>query len=412
MNNCDELNFRRAWMSAPALVGSLFAALCLLAASGASAQTNNSMPALKDAFKNDFLIGAAINGAQIYGEDSRGVQVIKTQFNSITPENILKWEWVHPQLNQYDFEGSDRYVEFGEKNHMFIIGHTLVWHSQTPRWVFQDDNGKPVDRDTLLNRMSNHIHTVVGRYKGRVKGWDVVNEAVAEDGSLRQSPWLKIIGEDFIEKAFQFAHEADPQAELYYNEFGLENETKRNGAIALLEKLQSHGVKISGVGLQGHYRLNEPDAAAVDETITAISNLGLKIMITELDVNVLPSPMRSISADVSLRFAARGQLNPYTNGLPDSVQQQLATRYAELFGVFLRHRTEIKRVTFWGVADGDSWLNDWPVRGRTAYPLLFDRNYAPKPAFRAVIEKAAEFRRVSTRDGSETLAKKNSGSVE
>ena len=179
-------------------------------------------PALKDLFKKKFLIGAALNPAQFGESNAMEVALIKRQFNTITPENVLKWEKIHPELGRYDFTLADRYVEFGEKNKMAVIGHTLVWHSQTPDWVFQDDQGRPISREVLLARMREHILTVVGRYKGRIQGWDVVNEALAEDGTLRPSPWRKIIGEDYLLKAYQSAHEADPQAELYYNDYSLE----------------------------------------------------------------------------------------------------------------------------------------------------------------------------------------------
>jgi endo-1,4-beta-xylanase len=341
---------------------------------------------LKAAFKNDFLIGAALNEAEFTGQNTNAVALVKAQFNTISPENALKWEAVHPKPDQYNFGPADQYVEFGQKNGMFVIGHNLVWHSQTPKWVFQDEKGNPVDRDTLLARMSNHISTVVGRYKGKIGGWDVVNEALNEDGSLRESPWKKIIGEDYLLKAYQFAHEADPQAELYYNDYSLENAPKRNGAIALIKKLQAQGVHIAGVGLQGHYKMDWPSPVQVDETIAAFSPLGVKVMITELDLNLLPSPTKSQAAEISLNFALRAELNPYTNGLPTTVQQQLAQRYADLFAVFVKHHDRVSRVTFWGVTDGDSWLNNWPVKGRTAYPLLFNRDGKPKPAFNAVIQ--------------------------
>ena len=202
---------------------------------------------LKDVFKNDFKIGAALNRRQIFEDDARGAEIVKTQFNSITPENVLKWALVHPEPTRYDFTASDRFVEFGEKHGMFIVGHTLVWHNQTPAWVFKD-----ADRETLLRRLRDHIATMVGRYKGRINGWDVVNEALNQDGTMRQSPWLKIIGDDYLEKAFQFAHEADPSAELYYNDYDLELPAKRAGAVKLIEKLKAAGVPISGVGLQNH----------------------------------------------------------------------------------------------------------------------------------------------------------------
>ena len=221
--------------------------------SNAGAQT-----ALKDVFKNHFLIGAALNEAQFSGTDVHGATLAKTQFNTITPENALKWGSVHPEPGVYNFDASDRYVEFGEKNGMVIIGHTLVWHNQTPRWVFQDSTGKPISREALLERMRDHIQTVVGRYKGKIKGWDVVNEALNEDGSLRECPWLKIIGEEYIVKAFEFAREADPSVELYYNDFSLENAPKREGAVALIKKLQAAGVHVAAVGLQGHYKMDWP----------------------------------------------------------------------------------------------------------------------------------------------------------
>ena len=366
---------------------SLLLAVCLLPAFviGGSRQQKS---ALNVAFKNSFMVGAAINQNQFSERDARGVTIITTQFNSITAENALKWESVHPEPGKYNFEGSDRYVAFGEKYRMFIVGHTLVWHSQTPRWVFEDAAGKPVERQTLLERMREHIHTVVGRYKGRIKGWDVVNEALDEDGTLRQSPWMKIIGEDYLVKAFEFAYEADPAAQLYYNDYSLENEAKRKGAIELIKKLKEHGVPIYAVGLQSHDKMDWPTAQQQAETIEAFASMGVKVNITELDIDVLPRASQHRGADISLNVELRAQLNPYANGLPDSVQQALAKRYAELFAIFVKHGDVIDRVTFWGVTDGDSWLNGWPVRGRTSYPLLFDRDGKPKPAYTAVIKTA------------------------
>lgn len=349
-----------------------------------------NQPALKDVFKNDFLIGAAINASQFSpsNKDNCEVQLILKHFNSTTPENALKWEAIHPESNRYNFGPADRYVAFGVENHMFIIGHNLIWHNQTPPWVFEDDNGNPVDRDTLLQRMREHIFTVVGRYKGKIKGWDVVNEAVDDNGSLRQSRWLKIIGEEYLVKAYQFAHEADPDVQLYYNEYSIENTPKGAGAIALIKKLQAAGIPIAAVGIQGHYKMNWPTRKDLGQTIDRFSQLGIKVMITELDVDVLPAASRSVSADVSRTFQSRPELNPYTNGLPDSVQQALARRYADLFSEFLLHRRQISRVTFWGVTDANSWLNSWPVRSRVDYPLLFDRQCQPKPAFDAVVAVA------------------------
>ena len=362
--------------------------LLAVVAGSVSSRAADAPAALKDAFKNDFLIGAAINQAQFSGTDHRGDAIIESQFNSITPENVLKWESVHPGLDKYDFDGPDKYVAFGEKNHMYIIGHTLVWHNQTPAWVFQDTNGQPVTRDVLLQRMHDHISTVVGRYKGRIKGWDVVNEAIDQDGSMRKSPWEKIIGDDYVEKAFQFAHEADPDAKLHYNEYWLENfDAKRKATVALIKKLQSEGVKVDCIGLQCHVKLAEPTPKQVDNTISEFAALGIKVMITELDVDVLPVTQRFVVGD----YHSTGDTTPggqiYANGLPDAQQQELANRYADLFRVFVKHRADITRVTFWGVTDGDSWLN---MHGRVQYPLLFDRNGQPKPAFYAVLKEAGQ----------------------
>jgi len=383
----------------PALVGFLLAGLVVGAcaqppseddaeATTASESTTGAQPTLKEAFAGRFLVGAALNGAHFSGRDARGAGIVAAQFNTITSENVLKWESIHPEPGRYAFDGPDRYVAFGEEHGLFIVGHTLVWHNQTPAWVFQDEAGNPVGRDTLLARMRDHIHTVVGRYKGRIGGWDVVNEALNEDGTLRQSPWMEIIGEAYIAQAFAFAREADPDAELYYNDYSLPYTRKRNGAVALIRSLQAQGAPVTGIGLQGHYNLTSPSLAQLDSSLTAFAALGIDVMVTELDIDVLPRATQSQGAEITNNAALRDELNPYTETLPDSVQQALADRYADLFGLYLNHSDAITRVTFWGVTDGDSWKNNWPVRGRTNYPLLFDRRGQPKPAFEAVMQAA------------------------
>ncbi|MEI9976812.1 MAG: endo-1,4-beta-xylanase [Ignavibacteriota bacterium] len=343
---------------------------------------------LKDAFHGMFRVGAALNPSTFEEKDARDVAIVTAQFDTISPENVLKWEVIHPQPDKYNFDPADHFVAFGEKHKMFIVGHNLVWHSQVPAWVFKDDKGAPLTRDALLERMHDHIRTVVGRYKGRIGGWDVVNEALNEDGTLRKSQWLNIIGDDYIAKAFQFAHEADPAAELYYNDYSVENEAKRKGAVELVKKLKAQGIPITAVGLQGHDKLDWPTAQQQSDTIEAFAALGVKVCITELDVDVLPRNAPGNSADISATSTGGAGTNPYTAGLPDEVQQSLARRYAELFGIFVKYRATISRVTFWGVTDGGSWLNNFPIRGRTNYPLLFDREGKAKPAFNAVIGTA------------------------
>jgi endo-1,4-beta-xylanase len=370
----------------------LFQLLAILLCAGCQQSPDNEndeLPVLKEAFKDDFLIGAALNVDQIIGNDINGAELVKTQYNTITPENILKWVNVHPQPDSYNFDVADQYVQFGEENGMFIVGHTLIWHNQTPGWVFVDDNGNPLNRNALLERMRDHIHSVVGRYSGRIHGWDVVNEALNDDGTLRETPWLEIIGEDYIEKAFEYAHEADPDAELYYNDYSLENPEKRAGAIELIKNLQAMDIPITGVGTQGHFSLNWPSAEQAEATVRDFANLDIDVMVTELDIDVLPSANDYQEADISTDAEFEERLNPWPESLPASVQDALSQRYAELFNVYYNNRDAVTRITFWGVSDGDSWKNNWPIRGRTNYPLLFDRKWQPKPAFYSVIEIAS-----------------------
>jgi endo-1,4-beta-xylanase len=355
-----------------------------------AAPSKGAARGLKDAFAPAFMIGAALGPLQFTDRDTATATLVKREFNAITPENVLKWERVHPQPNGYTFAPADQYVAFGERNRMFVVGHTLVWHNQTPRWVFENAQGQPLTREELLARMKEHISTVVGRYKGRIKGWDVVNEALNDDGSLRASPWLRIIGPDYIAKAFEFAHEADPAAELYYNDYGLDYPAKRDGAVRLVRSLQERGIRVHAVGTQEHLRLTTPSIAQVDSSIRALASLGVKVNVTELDVDVLPQATRNTGADVSLNAGPAPALDPYKGGLPDSVQQALARRYEDLFRVYLQHRDVIERVTFWGAADHASWLNGWPVRGRTNYPLLFDRQNQPKPAYHRLMSLTRE----------------------
>jgi endo-1,4-beta-xylanase len=327
--------------------------------------------ALKDLMPKGIVIGAAINQRQSDGVDMAAVDIITKQFNQISPENLLKFSSIHPAADRYTFDAQDRYVQFGLDRHMQVVGHNLVWHQQTPAWVFQGVDGKPPDRDTLLARMRDHIHTVVGRYKGKIHGWDVVNEAIDEDGSLRKAPWHDGIGDDYVAKAFEFAHEADPDAELYYNDYNLEKPAKRAGVIRLVKDLQRRGLRIDGIGNQAHWKLDSPSLDQIEEALTDLHATGLKVMYSELDIDLLPPGGRNADPTAA---------NPYANGLPEEKQQQLAKRYADIFGIILAHRDWVSRVTFWGLSDADSWLN----RGRTNYPLLWDRQRQPKPAFQAV----------------------------
>jgi endo-1,4-beta-xylanase len=346
---------------------------------------------LKNAFAGKFYIGTALNEFQISGKDTAALRVVKEQFSAIVPENCMKSGRIQPKEGVFNFSFPDQFVELGEQNHLFMTGHCLIWHSQAPRWFFTDSVGNDVSREVLIGRMKKHISTVVGRYKGKLKGWDVVNEAIEGDGSYRKSKFYQIVGEDFIKLAFQFAHEADPEAELYYNDYGMADPGRREGVVAMVKKLKAEGVKIDGIGMQCHMGLDQPEISEFEKSMEAFAALGVKVMITEMDISVLPPPRRNLGADVSTNFEYQKKLNPYTEGIPDSVDTAFEQRYLDFFKLFLNHKDVISRVTLWGISDRNSWKNNWPVWGRTDYPLLFDRKYQAKPVVQKIIAEAAKY---------------------
>lgn len=354
--------------------------------STATKQDDHSI-GMKDAFRDSFTIGAAINKAQIYQQEAGTTQVIQKHFNTLTAENEMKWEAMQPREGQFNFDVSDTLVAFSEQNDIFLVGHTLLWHHQTPEWVFQNDKGQPASRDLLLSRLKTHIDTVAGRYKGRIQGWDVVNEALNEDGSWRESPWYKILGDDYIHKAFEFAAAAAPNAELYYNDYNLFKPEKRDGAVKIVKSLQAKGLRIDGIGIQGHYGIGYPDLTQLEDSIKAFSALDVDVMITELDVSVLPFPeAENQGADISIDLALQERLNPYPNGMDAEISKQFSDHYLDLFKLFLKYKSSISRITFWGVNDGQTWRNDWPMKGRTDYPLMFDRNNQAKQVLLDLVE--------------------------
>ncbi len=372
-------------------LGGLLACLGLVAiltACGGRQANETSDAVLKSVLADKFLIGVAVNSSQAAGLDSIGAAVIKKHFNSIVAENCMKSEEIHPEEGHYDFRLSDEFVRFGEENDMFIIGHTLVWHSQLAKWFCIDGKGEKVTPEVLKERMKEHIHTVVGRYKGRVKGWDVVNEAILEDGSYRKSPLYEILGDELIPLAFQYAHEADPDAELYYNDYGMAHEGKRNAVVALVKKLKERGLRIDGVGIQGHMGVDHPDYEELEKSIVAFGQTGVKVMITEWDMSVLPTV--NSGANVADTVSFNNVLNPYPTELPDSAATVWNERMGAFFRLFEKHSDIISRVTVWGLSDGDSWRNDWPIKGRKDYPVLFDRNYQPKPFVQQMLKKKNE----------------------
>lgn len=356
--------------------------LCALSFNLSFSQTK--IQSLKSVYQEDFLIGTALGTEHILEKNEKANLLIKREFNAITPENIMKSQLIHPAVNIYNFDIADKYVEYGQKNKMYVVGHTLVWHSQLPAFV-----NKIRSADSLRIFMTEHINTVAGRYAGKINSWDVVNEALNEDGTLRKSIFLNKLGEGYIKEAFDLAAKADPNAALYYNDYNIEQPAKRKGAIEIIKKLQASGTKINGVGIQGHWSINNLNLKNIEESIIEFSQLGIKVAFTELDLTVLPNPWDLKGADVNQRFAENPALNPYKDALPDSIQTVLANRYKDIFKIFLKHRDKISRVTFWGVDDSHSWLNGFPIRNRTNYPLLFDRALEPKKAYQAVLSLKA-----------------------
>ncbi|MGR3809347.1 endo-1,4-beta-xylanase [Jiulongibacter sp. NS-SX5] len=335
---------------------------------------------IKELFAEDFLIGTAVNNGQINGDASQASLIAK-EFNVLTAENVMKSSLIHPEEDTYNFEMPDKLFALAEKNGQKVHGHTLVWHSQLSPFIAAIE-----DSASMAEALKAHIEAVAGRYKGKVYSWDVVNEAVEGDGSLRQSVFLKTMGEGYLPWAFKMAAEVEPDADLYYNDYSMTGKAKRDGVIKMVKKIQESGAKIDGIGMQGHWHMDFPTIQEIEESILAYSALGLKVAITELDIDVLPNPQGVSGAEISQSAELKAELDPYTDGLPADVSAALAKRYADIFALFYKHRDKIDRVTFWGVNDGDSWKNGFPVQGRTNYPLLFDRNNQRKEAYDAIMK--------------------------
>ena len=366
---------------ASALLIAAFVAAC-----GNQKATVVEEPSLKDAVGDKYLMGVALNVNQSSGVDTSSIKLVKQHFNSIVAENCMKCEVIHPEEDRYDFTLADQFVSFGEKNGMAVIGHCLIWHSQLAPWFCVDEKGNNVTPEVLKQRMKDHITTIVTRYKERIKGWDVVNEAILEDGSYRKSKFYEILGEEFIPLAFQYAHEADPDAELYYNDYAMNMPGKREGVVKLVSSLKEKGIRIDAVGMQGHMGMDYPDINEFEQSIVAFAGTGVKVMVTEWDMSALPTVKQS--ANISDTVAYQKMLNPYPETLPDSVSKAWNNRMKQFFGLFEKHADVISRVTAWGVSDSDSWKNDFPVKGRHDYPLLFDRNYQPKPFVKEIMAES------------------------
>ena len=343
---------------------------------------------LKSVLGSDLLIGTALTEGQITGRDSKGQALVLEQFNCVVAENCMKPEVVHPRPGVWNFELADKLIDLAQKNNITVNAHVLVWHSQTPDWYFYKDKEKKQlkSRKEMLKFMKEHIFTVARHFKGKVVGWDVVNEAFEDNGTLRNSLWRQTVGDDYIEKAFEYAHKADPDAQLYYNDYSMSKPAKVKGVCEYVRNMQKKGIRIDAIGMQSHNGVDYPNLDDYDRAISQYAGLGLKVMFTETDLNMLPSPKGFNGADISQSFELQEKYNPYRNGLTPEGEKIFEERYLAFFNIYKKHKKDISRITLWGVTDGDSWLNDWPVKGRTNYPLLFDRNHQPKPVVKKIIE--------------------------
>lgn len=348
---------------------------------------------LKKVYKDAFLIGTAVTPQITSGTEKTSHDIVVKHFNTITVENVMKAETINPFPGVYQFEAADDFVAFGQKNNMFIVGHTLVWHNQCPAWFFTNDRGQRNSKAEQIERLRSYIENVAGRYKGKVHAWDVVNEVIGEDGNYRSTNWVNAIGngDTLVKYAFMFAEKYAPDTELYYNDFNAWRTEKRDGIIRLIKMLQKEGIRIDGVGIQGHWGLNYPKNEYIEAAIDGYAACGVKVMITELDVDVLPLTKEGqiigqCFMDKQFQLEEfKMYLNPYKHELPENIMTELSNRYKELFEIFYRRREKISRVTMWGLHDGMSWKNDYPIPNRVNYPLLWDRKQNPKPALNSVL---------------------------
>ncbi|TWU08487.1 endo-1,4-beta-xylanase [Stieleria varia] len=332
---------------------------------------------IKDAFQDSFRIGTAGDFPARYSDQE--LQVASEHFNAVTPENCMKPERVHPQESTWRFEQPDALVQWATENKMSVHGHTLVWHAQTDDWFFRDG-----DREVVKQRMKDHIDTLVGRYKGKIQSWDVVNEAINDGGNqetgqtenLRNSKWMQALGPEFLTLAFKFAHAADPDAILYYNDYNIESGPKHESSMVLLRRLLKDGAPIHAVGIQGHWRTGSVPYEDIEKAILDYSSLGLKVSITELDVTIRGASGGQFGGGFGRR--QRG------NSTPPSVADlnAQAEAYAKLFAIFRKHEDVIERVTFWGLNDRRTWRFG-------QHPLVFDANNHPKPAYPAIVNEAS-----------------------
>ena len=365
----------------------LLGLLALAACSKPQPQPAEVIPSLKDAFP-DYKIGVAVSYDLTRGNDSVAASLVAQHFNSIVAENCMKCEVIHPEELRYDFDQADWFVKYGVENGMQMIGHCLIWHSQCAPWFGVDRRGKPVKPEVLRHRMKEHITTILKRYEGRVHAWDVVNEAILDDGSYRPSFFYQILGEEYIPLAFQYAYEADSTVELYLNDYAMSSPAKVQTYLRIIRDLRQRGLRIDAMGFQSHMGMDHPNWERFEAAVKAFVDEGIDVQFTEVDMSATPTIHES--ANISDTVAYMAQCNPYPDGLPDSVSVVWNERMTRFLSIVDRYVPHVRRVTVWGVTDAHSWKNDWPIKGRTEYPLWFDRQYQMKPFLRDRLARYGE----------------------
>ncbi|RYG41870.1 MAG: endo-1,4-beta-xylanase [Chitinophagaceae bacterium] len=360
-----------------AIVSGLSLAECKTPAANSANKSNEQQGSptkgLKDYYADYFPIGAAVTPNSLRGDDST---LIVTHFNSITAENAMKMGPLHPKENQFNWRDADAIADFATKHKLRLRGHTLCWHSQAPAWMFIGTNGDTATKEVLLQRLKEHITTVVNRYKGKIYAWDVVNEVIDDNDKnfYRNTAWYRICGKEFIAKAFEYAHAADPDAILFYNDYNTENPGKRKRILQMVKELKDSGVPIHGVGLQGHWSINNPSKEELENSISQFSELGLQVQVTELDV--------SINAGRQGGQLDRGQRMDSVSPFTAEMEEMQRSKYKMIFEVFRNNKSALTGITFWNLSDKFTWLD---MRGPKNYPLLFDTNRQPKKAYYDVI---------------------------
>ena len=342
---------------------------------------------LAEAYRDYWYTGVSVNQWEVEGDQESHWDVITKNFNWVVAENCMKCEVIHPQEGVYDFTLADKFVDKAKAAGLKVQGHCLIWHSQCAPWFHFDKDGKLVSREELKKRMREHIYTIVSHFKGRIDAWDVCNECFEDDGSPRKSLFWQILGTDYIPLAFQYAHEADPNVQLFYNDYSMNKPAKVEGVANFFRPLIEQGLPVTAIGMQGHMILEDAKELLpqYDHSIKTIAALGVPTFFSELDLSVLPNPYGFSGANVSDRFTYTPEKDPFKEGLTKEKEAEINQYWVDFYKMLIPHKDNILRVNFWCLNDANSWRNDFPIQGRSDYATLYDRQNQPKGMIQEII---------------------------